>query len=210
MKTLLLAACVFLPAGPLHAAQGVDKTSGKTEAKSTKTAAKAAENASTSQTKPEATQEDKKPERRTFKDLIDFALAQGVDRPMKSPSAENLGLTPGAAAKAFRYKSTIAPDGQEHGFYVLYRPAKKGSAEPYGQVWRLTRIHSNAGSRQTDAWSLRLSLEGTLEAAFKAEGDEGAVVQTKYPIDSPEVRKIYEQERRFFLEESLQLKPSLR
>ncbi|MBI5622496.1 MAG: hypothetical protein HY924_01820 [Elusimicrobia bacterium] len=211
MKTLILAACVIMSAGPLASAEGADKASRKSGAKSRKTAVEASRSTSTVPTKPDAAQDDKKPKTRTVHELIALVMAQGKERVVKSPSAENLGLTPGAATKAIRYKAGISPDGREHAFEVLYGEIGEGAGKPYGLVWGRIKVSKKEGVRVIeDGWVLRLSTECVLQAAFKSEGKEGSVIQTRYPTGSSEAQRIYAQERQFYLEDSLQLEMSLR
>ncbi|MBI4677519.1 MAG: hypothetical protein HY748_08050 [Elusimicrobia bacterium] len=206
-----MAAGLLMAALPLSAAQGADKPARKSEVKSRKLAQEVIQSTSTVSTKADAARTDKKPKTRILQELIALVLAQGKERAVKSPSAENLGLTPGAATKAIRYKTDISPDEKEHAFEVLYSMTGEATGKPYGLVWSRTKVSRKEGIKVIDeSWTLRLSTECVLQAAFKAEGKEGAVVQTKYPTDSSEAQRIFEQERRFYLVDSLALEMSLR
>ena len=110
-----------------------------------------------------------------LKQLIESALKDGQEDPVKPASAERLRIGAGKAVRKWiRCTAASSPDKKEHTFSVVIDKNKNP----------ISVILSVGNSREAAATGITIykaSLDGTLEFAFRSEGD---ISDTKIaPID---------------------------
>ena len=143
---------------------------------------------------------------RTLAQIVDLVFKEGKEKTIDEETGKNLGFPGEVKIKSMRYRSNVCPDGQEHAFNVVVSTAFGGKSVPTDVLFRPSKLTTKESSRLVEAWALRLSPSGKLSNAVLIKGEVGVeVIHTIQAIDSPDVKRVFEKEMKFFLGESSKL-----
>jgi hypothetical protein len=123
---------------------------------------------------------------RTWKTVVDYVLANGVDRTLKAPLSRKLGFDSDAVAtKALRYKNDDTPDKKTHAVYVLYTQDKDGKQIPKEFVLGNGIVVVKDGIKSVEDLFIRADLSGKIITAITSKGPSGQIEEIVLAVDSP-------------------------
>jgi hypothetical protein len=151
---------------------------------------------------PAAAAGSKRPKSRSLSELVSFALQKGTTDPLTLAVGVDLGFRADQPSRTLWYGAQQSSDGVERTLHVILDGKK-----PWTLIWCTYKEVRQDGEDFYEAYEFRSALDGTLERA--AQG--GGVGEDAWhrPIElTPEVKKLYERQMRFFLKEAVHLEPN--
>ena len=140
----------------------------------------------------------KPPAAKSWKFVIERVMAKGVERPIKAPTAKNLGYDRDeVGAKTLRIKSAVSADKREHSVAIVY---DKTIAKEL--VLGTMLVTDTPKGKSIDGYRLRAKLDGTVISAMHSSGIVGEVEQTVLKPDSPEVKALLAAESELYLKKT--------
>ncbi len=137
---------------------------------------------------PVSAKEKKAPAARTWKNVVDYVLANGADRKIKLPGSKLLGYdSEEVPTKALRYKSDDSPDGKGHAIYVISALDKDGKSSPKDMVLGNRIAVTKDGVKSINDFIVRTDLNGKIISAATLKGPATSPIETILPVDSAEV-----------------------
>lgn len=144
--------------------------------------------------------EKKAPAARTWKNVVDYVLANGADRKLKMPGTKLLGFdSEEVPTKALRYKSDDSPDGKGHAIHVISTLDKDGKPSPREIVLGNRVAVTRGGVKYIDDFIVRTDLNGKLISAATLKGPATNPVEAIIPVDSTETVSGFKGEQRIHL-----------
>lgn len=149
------------------------------------------------------TQAGEKKSEKTLAEIVDLVMKGGKDKTIDEESGRNLGFPGEVKTKTMRYRGEVCPDGRQHSFNVVVSTESEGRVMPTDILWLAMKLTEKESSRSVDGWLFRLSLAGKLSNAVWVEGEPKVeVIHTVKEINSKEVLRAFEKEKKFFLKDS--------
>lgn len=123
---------------------------------------------------------------RTWKNVIDYVIANGSDRKLMAPTTKLLGFTSEEVrTKALRYKSDDSPDKMSHAVYVV-SDEQDGKLTPREIVLGNRISVTKDGVKSINDFLVRADLNGKMISAATSKGPAGQVVEKVLAPDSGE------------------------
>jgi len=137
---------------------------------------------------PVSAKEKNAPAARTWKNVVDYVLANGADRKLKLPGTKLLGYdSEEVPTKALRYKSDDSPDGKGHAIYVISALDKDGKSSPKEMILGNRIAVTKDGVKSINDFIVRTDLNGKIISAATLKGPASKPIETILLVDSPEV-----------------------
>lgn len=137
---------------------------------------------------------------RTWKNVVDYVIANGSDRELLSPTTQLLGFnSEEVATKALRYKSEDSPDKMSHAVYVI-SDERDGTPAPREIVLGNRISVTKDGVKSINDFLVRTDLTGKIISAATSKGPAGQVKETILSPNSPIAVAGFNNERTIYLE----------
>lgn len=155
--------------------------------------------ASPAYAKPKEKKKPVKQTARTWKNVVDYVIANGSDRKLKAPTTKLLAFNSDEVeTKALRYKSDDSPDKMSHAVYVI-SVEQDGKPTP-SEIILGNRISvTKDGVKSINDFLVRTDLTGKIISAATSKGPPGQVVENILAPDSAEAIAGYKAEQEIHL-----------
>lgn len=136
----------------------------------------------------------------TWNSLIDYALKNGIDRPLKAPLSRKLGFDSDLVpTKAMRVKAESSHDKFDHSIYVSYDVNSEGKTIPLSVVLSKTMTTRSEAGLHVRSFIIRVDPAGKVLNALRTSGLRGNVEQTVSDPSETSIKSDSEYEMTYFL-----------
>lgn len=136
----------------------------------------------------------------TWNSLIDYALKNGIDRPLKAPLSRKLGFDSDlVSTKAMRVKAESSHDKFDHSIYVSYDVNSEGKTIPLSVVLSKTMTTRSEAGLHVRSFIIRVDPAGKVLNALRTSGLRGNVEQTVSDPSETSIKSDSEYEMTYFL-----------
>lgn len=135
---------------------------------------------------------------RTLQNLVETAMTQGETGKIGKRTSRSFNLKLENPTKLLWFDQGKA-DANEHVFEVIL----KADGRPQAALLRVSKMVENGATRWLEGKDFLISLDGKVKSAIEFSGVVGKLAEKKLP--SSAAKKAFEAEKRFWLEDSVNL-----